>query len=237
MEDFMKKILAAGVALFALASTAGAADLRRAPVFKALPPAVGVPAWSWTGLYVGINGGGGWGNMYGDAGWTATGGMIGGTAGYNFQVQNWVLGIEADVDWANITGSTNVLVPGLVPPAGCVGVFGGAACPVSNNLSWLGTVRGRVGMAAFDRALIYGTGGLAFAGNSITLDNLGSPSNVHAGYTVGAGMEYMVTPNWSIKGEYLWVDTGTKNYTFTAAAASEGWRGSVARAGLNYRFN
>jgi outer membrane immunogenic protein len=235
----MKKVLLASVALFALAASGSAqsADLQRVPVNRA-PVAVMAPVWSWSGMYVGINGGGAWGNSYGDSGWGGSGGLAGGTIGVNWQAANVVFGIEGDLDWANINGSSNVNVIGLVPPAGsnCVAIAGGANCPVNNNLSWLGTARGRIGYA-FDRALFYGTGGLALAGNTITLDNLGSASNTHLGYALGGGLEYMLAANWSIKGEYLWVDTGTKTYTFVGAAASEGWKGSVAHAGLNYRFN
>jgi outer membrane immunogenic protein len=142
----MRRVLLASVGMLtltALVGPSGAADLPRRynPV---VPPAPAfAPAYNWTGFYLGINGGGGWGH----SAWTTTtgfdvsGGMIGGTAGYNWQMGQWVLGVEGDVDWTNFKGNTVVGCP-----------FG---CQTSN--SWLATVRGRVGYA-FDRvhALCHG---------------------------------------------------------------------------------
>ena len=108
-----------------------------------------VAGYNWTGFYLGINGGGGWGN----SDWNGfavsnspSGGMVGGTVGYNWQGVGspWVFGLEGDIDWADIEGSTRLR--------------GGALLPDQNN--WLGTVRGRVGYA-FDRIMPYVTGGLA----------------------------------------------------------------------------
>jgi outer membrane immunogenic protein len=226
----MRKVLFASAALAALtAGSAGAADLPyRAPV----APTPMATYFNWTGLYVGINGGGAWGNNYGDVGFASSGGMVGGTIGVNYQITNWVLGLEADWDWANINGSTTGVIVPVAFPAGTT---------MSSNINSLGTFRGRLGVA-FDRALIYVTGGLAWATNNYTLDGLGQSSATHTGWTIGGGLEYGLTQNWSIKAEYMWVDTGTRTYTWPVVAgvtptASEGWRGSVVRAGLNYRFN
>ena len=143
----MKRSLVLGLGLLALAALpASAADLPRGAMpYKA--PAY-VAQYNWTGFYLGINGGGGWGdsdwNVFGVS-HSPSGGMIGGTAGYNWQGAGspWVFGLEGDIDWTNIRDST---------------ACGGLLCETRNN--WLGTVRGRVGYA-FDRFMPYFTGGLA----------------------------------------------------------------------------
>ena len=139
----MKRVVLAGLGMVALAASAEAADLPRR--YDA-STADYVPVNNWTGFYIGINGGGAWG----DSKWTSigtfdvTGGMVGGTVGYNWQLTQWVFGLEGDVDWTNINGTSNAVCS--------------AGCTTSN--SWLATVRGRIGYA-FDRFLPYITGGLA----------------------------------------------------------------------------
>ena len=141
----MKRLLVVGVvALAGLASQANAADLGRRPY--AQPAPVYAPVYSWTGLYLGVNGGGGWG----DSAWSGvsnsispSGGLIGGTVGYNWQFGQTVVGIETDLQWSDIKGS-----------GACT--FG---CETRNN--WFGTVRGRLGYA-WDRFMPYVTGGLAY---------------------------------------------------------------------------
>ena len=106
----MKRILLAGAGVLAMASLANAADLPRQMYSKAPPPMV-APYYNWTGFYVGINGGGAWGTSSWDStgSFDVSGGMIDGTVGYNWQTGPWVLGLEGDVDWANVKGSTNVI--------------------------------------------------------------------------------------------------------------------------------
>ena len=145
----MSCVILACVGMVALVGAAAAADLppRYNPVAPPMAPSPFVsPLHNWTGLYVGINGGGAWGR----SDWTSTnefdvsGGMVGGTIGYNWQSGNWVYGLEGDIDWTDISGRTHFACS-----------FG---CKTSN--SWLATVRGRVGYA-YDRFLPYITGGLA----------------------------------------------------------------------------
>ena len=142
----------AGLLAAAMAVPSLAADLPR-PVYKA--PPVFVAPFSWSGFYVGINGGYGWGNAtvsntLGSFTTNGTdGGLVGATLGYNLQTGNWVWGVEADIDYAFIKGNVSNTV------AGCAG------CKVENT--WLGTARGRIGYA-FDRWLPYITGGAAFGG-------------------------------------------------------------------------
>ena len=129
----------------ALAATAAPPICRRA-TSRSPRPAVYDPVYNWTGFYLGINGGGGWGRSQWDGvdKFDVSGGLIGGTIGYNWQFGQSVVGLEGDIDWSGISGSHHGPVS--------------AGCETRNH--WLATVRGRVGYA-FDRFLPYLTGGLA----------------------------------------------------------------------------
>src|ERR1700691_4485339 len=144
----MKRVFLALISVAALTATAAAADLppRPAPQPYYKAPAY-VPAFSWAGFYIGLNGGGGFGRSVWDTtgGFDISGGLVGGTVGYNYQFGQAVAGIEADIDWADINGTTNTFC-----------TFG---CKTSDT--WLSTVRGRLGYAA-DRFLPFVTGGVAF---------------------------------------------------------------------------
>jgi outer membrane immunogenic protein len=151
----MKKVSAAtilagclAVGVLATAPRADAADLSLAPLYKAPPPEM-VQAYNWTGFYLGLNGGGGWGDSHWEGIGRAdlSGGQVGGTAGYNWQLGRTVLGLEGDVDWSHMQGST-----------ACPTVGVGGSC--STTETWLSTVRGRVGYT-FGGVLPYVTGGLA----------------------------------------------------------------------------
>lgn len=228
----MKRILLASVGLMAMAGlvgTASAADLPR-QVYKA--PAYIAPINNWTGFYIGVNGGGAWGN----SGWAGapvdfdvSGGLIGGTIGYNWQFGTWVLGLEGDADWANIKGSTS---SGL-----CAGGF---TCETKN--SFLSTVRGRLGYT-FDRWMPYVTGGAAIGNIKASTPGLSNVDNTNVGWTVGAGLEYAFAPNWSAKLEYLYVDLGDVSCgtgsacNFGAAANNKvDFTTNVVRGGVNFRF-
>ena len=145
----MKRLFLACVGVAALTGAAAAADLYRpapAPYYKA--PAY-VPAYTWSGFYLGVNGGGGWGRSAWDStdGFDTSGGLVGGTIGYNYQIGQAVVGIEGDIDWADINGTTTA------------GPFCHSAARPATH--WLSTVRGRLGYAA-DRFMPYITGGAAF---------------------------------------------------------------------------
>lgn len=222
-------LLAAAIS-FGAAQAASAADMPvKAPVYKAPP----VLMYNWTGFYVGINGGGGWGHTdwtYVGLGTTAnhntSGGLIGATLGYNYQIQNWVLGIEGDWDWARINGS--------------------ATCPTAtfsceSKLKSLGTIRGRVGWA-WGNTLLYATGGWAWANMTVqtisTATGTVGTSTTPNGWTLGGGVEYAFNPNWSVKAEYLYVRLGTNRYTVdTALQVDAREQVNIVRAGLNYRFS
>jgi len=222
------KLLGTGLAALGfLASSLAtqAADLGR-PVFKA--PMSEVAYYNWTGFYAGINGGYGWGT----SSWSAvpgtsikpSGGMFGGTLGYNIQTGMIVLGIEGDFDWSGLSGSV------------ACGV--GVNCETSSD--WLATVRGRIGYS-FDRWMPYLTGGGAFGDVKATasaplLGAAVSSSSTQAGWTLGGGVEFAFMPNWTAKVEYLHVDLGSFDTGPAPLVNSVSYKQDIVRAGLNYRF-
>src|SRR5580704_10016115 len=218
---FAALMLAAG----ALAGPAAAADLGpgypqqtylKAPAYN--------PIFSWTGFYLGLNGGGGWGS----SSWDRTGnvdlsgGVIGGTAGFNWQMGQVVLGIEGDIDWSNVSGTTMTLcAPG---------------CTTQND--WLGTLRGRLGYA-FDRFLPYITGGLAAGDIRATTPGFAGASQTNLGWTLGAGVEVAIAGNWSAKAEYLHVGLGNFNCGLACGLVTPdnvSLQADLVRGGVNYRF-
>ena len=218
----MKRIFVAWLGLMAFAgASATAADLPRyqqpvAPMYN--------PIYNWTGFYIGINGGGGWGNSQWDGlnKFDVSGGLIGGTIGYNWQVGQIVVGAEGDIDWSGVKGNTGVLC--------------GASCETRNK--WLATIRGRLGYA-FDRFLPYITAGLAAGDINATRPGFPGGSSSNAGWTVGAGLEFGIASNVSIKAEYLYVDLGDFNCGFNCGLAANGnvsYDANVFRGGLNIRF-
>jgi outer membrane immunogenic protein len=218
----MKKLLLASAGLLALGiAAASAADIPRRQAMPAKAPLyTPVPVYNWTGFYVGINGGGGWGRSDFSAPLTSdsfrtSGGLVGGTLGYNYQVGQVVLGLEGDIDWSNIRGS---------------GTCAGLSCSVRNN--WLGTVRGRLGYAA-DRFMPYVTGGVAFGDIKTSVAGFGDSSQTKAGWTVGGGIEAAIAGPWTAKVEYLYVDLGRGG---SVLGSDAGFKTNIVRAGLNYRF-
>ena len=215
----MKKFLLGTVALIALGSAANAADLAarytKAPVVA--------PVSNWTGFYVGLNAGYGFGKSNWDipAVSPSPKGFLGGlTLGYNFQTGTWVWGLEADADYSAMKGSTD-----------CAG----GSC--ETKLPWLATVRGRLGYAGWNNWLPYLTGGAAI-GNVKASDAAGDASKTKVGWTVGAGVEYAMWSNWSVKLEYLYVDLGKFDCGIACGASTDNvsFNANVVRAGLNYRF-
>lgn len=219
----MKRLLVAGIALAALSALAQAADLPPAPQSYYKAPAF-VPPYSWTGFYLGVNGGGALGQSKWDSAgsFDISGGLVGGTIGYNYQYSRAVFGVEGDIDWTSIRGSTTTL-----------------ACPTGCNTSnsWLSTVRGRIGYAA-DRFMPYITGGAAFGNINATAPGLVGASAVNAGWTAGAGIEFAIAGNWTAKAEYLFVDLGKFNCGLNCGPATDNvsFDANVIRAGVNYRF-
>jgi outer membrane immunogenic protein len=218
--------LVPAIALLGLvgAGSAFAADLSVAPLYKA-PPVVAPTAYNWSGFYVGANGGGGWGTSNWDStgSFNLSGGVIGGTAGVNWQLGHAVLGLEGDVDWSNLKGSTT----SALCPAGCT---------TSND--WLATVRGRAGYA-FDRFLPYVTGGLAVGDVKASTPAFAGATQTNAGWTAGGGVELALTNNWTAKAEYLHVDLGNMNCGFSCGVVANNnvsLKSDMVRGGVNFRF-
>jgi outer membrane immunogenic protein len=204
---------------------ASAADIpTKAPPYA--PAYSPVPYFNWSAFYLGANGGGAWGtsrhsdtllgNATGD--FDISGGLIGGTAGLNYQIGPWVWGLEGDLDWSRIRGNSRI-----------------GGLNYDSYLQWLGTARGRVGFA-FDRFLPYVTGGLAVGDlkASIIPPTVTTGTDTRAGWTVGAGVEYGITPNLTAKAEYLYVDLGSGT---RIAGDTIDLKSHVVRGGLNWRFN
>ncbi len=222
----MKKILLGSAFVF-MTSAAFAADMP----FKAAPAAA---PFSWAGFYIGGHAGYGWGDYkMADPFGPVTGqldpkGWLGGfQIGYNdYIARNWVLGSEVDFSWGNIKDD-------------------GPASPAIANLStktdFMGTARARLGYA-FDRTLIYATGGMAWAHVKSSefvpfiVSNAFAPDTYHVGWTLGGGIEYAFDPRWSVKLEYLYSDLGHYTQTVNGTARREDLTLNTVKVGLNYRF-
>ncbi|QXX73539.1 outer membrane protein [Methylovirgula sp. HY1] len=207
----LRKILMSTVIVFGAMGTASAADLpsTKAPPAYIPPP----PLFTWTGVYVGGQIGYMWGNPS-PYGYTERGVVGGAHAGYNYQVGQFVAGLEGDVNGSSYNGG-----------------FGG----YSTNENIDGSIRGRIGMA-WDRLLLYATGGAAFAG--ITNDYLGtSISHTRVGWTIGGGVEYALDNNWSVRAEYRYTDYGTY-YDFPAGVAAYNHdNDNRVQIGFSYKFD
>jgi outer membrane immunogenic protein len=229
----MKHVLgfaAALVAGTALVGAANAADLppRSAPITKA--PVYVAPQFSWAGFYLGANVGYGWsdgsGNIFpGGAPIRGDGdGFFGGfQGGYNWQMGSFVFGVETDFQLSAGDGNTR-FVGGPV--------FG----KVEND--WFGTIRGRLGYAV-DRWLFYVTGGGAFVHNKLSPVApfaFGSTSETGWTWTVGAGVEAALWQNWSIKAEYLYLDTPDKVPVPPGTRVNGSTDTNLIRVGVNYHF-
>jgi outer membrane immunogenic protein len=223
----MKHMVFAGLVLLATGAVAGsatAADLGRQYQQPYVKAPIYNPVFTWTGFYLGLNGGGGWGQSSWDRTGTfdLSGGVIGGTVGFNWQTGQLVLGIEGDADWSGVSGTTSTLCP--------------VGCTTRND--WLGTVRGRVGYA-FDRFLPYVTGGLAAGDIRATTPGFAGATQTNLGWTIGAGMEVVIAGNWSAKAEYLHVDLGSFNCGLACGLVTPdnvSFRANLARGGVNYKF-
>jgi outer membrane immunogenic protein len=211
--SFLRAVALAGVAVIAASGAASAADMyRKAP--PAAPVAAPVSAYNWTGFYAGANLGGEWLNdKMSTAAGSATrtpGSVFGGLqAGYNYQINQFVLGAEADVGYGRPSGTT---------------VYG------RGEGNWSGTVRARAGYA-IDNVLLYGTGGLAWKNFKLN-DTAVERTTSRAGWTLGAGAEYAFTRNVSVKGEYLFADYGKANIGATEHKLQD----HLVRVGVNYKF-
>jgi outer membrane immunogenic protein len=235
------RLLAASAVLAALSTTALAADL---PVYAPTAP----PAFTWTGIYIGGQIGYQWGQesassyslpdytFYASEPTSTSEGVVGGAhLGYNWQYTPFVFGVEGDVDGSSYSGT---------------GLDNTGELQATTRIPIEGSIRARVGFA-WDRVLIYGTGGVAFASIQNTFDGLGSPYVVggsdsqttgRVGWTAGGGIEYAIVNNWSVRAEYRYTDYGsfyvplvyTSGDDFTARIHETDNRAEV---GFSYNFN
>jgi outer membrane immunogenic protein len=214
----MKKSLTIGVAAAAyLAVPAMAADLpAKAPVYA--PAIVATPAYNWTGFYIGGNAGYGWAQSertFLNANWWDTkagdqvslnpAGWLGGAQlGFNYQINQLVIGIEGAWDGANLKQT-------VVSPYA-------ATDRDTNKILSLYTIDGRIG-AVWDRLLVYGKGGWAGGQVELSAYNIGGVQSWHpgtqsrSGWILGVGLEYMMLANWIVGVEYNYIDLRTRNYT------------------------
>jgi outer membrane immunogenic protein len=228
------------------------------------------PMSSWTGLYGGVNGGGAFGNTTGalntftrtpgtdftgavaaggtprNLGAKHNGGFGGAQLGHNWQIGDWVFGVETDIQGADIgnTSTTNFGGGAGIQPSVSTG---------RDHIDWFGTLRGRAGITV-DQVLFYGTAGLAYGGVKSSATNIFTPAgagvfagtnnSTRVGWAAGAGVEWAFAPSWTVKGEYLHVDLGSTNVTiadpihFPNAFATYQFNHAfdTVRVGVNYRF-
>jgi outer membrane immunogenic protein len=243
----MRRYLLATVSAVTLSTSAMAADIPARMPVKAPPPVVVAP--SWAGFYVGINAGAAWN----DADFTTLGGPSafafprgttywspnkagftgGGQVGYNFQSGNFVYGVEADFNYvsnkASVTQAAVTIVPSITS---------------TTKLDWMGTVRGRLGVA-LSPTLIYVTGGWAFAHfeDTVTAPGVAIPANVsktRSGWTAGGGIEHMFARNWTAKIEALYADFGKWDGFLTGLGGTYRTQFEhqvlTVRGGLNYKW-
>ena len=229
MKSIIKALLLAGAGSLAITGAALAADLSRP-----FPPP-SVPVWSWTGFYAGVNGGYAWindpvlfGGPMGEVGVrpNPSGTLFGVQLGYNWQWTDWVVGVETDIDWADVFAAKNVSVIGIKgsDPFGLV---------AQQRLRTFGTLRRRVGYA-LDSVLLYATGGIAYGRTEFDT----SVTDIHAGQTcgpagfcaavsspqwmvgwaAGVGFDWAFLPQWSFRSEYLHYDLGAVHQNLVAPA-------------------
>jgi outer membrane immunogenic protein len=257
--------LATGTAMFATGAMAADLPSSAPPPVAYIAPA---PVFTWTGFYVGVNAGASFNGsdptfypnpatLGGAAPLSPTtsssaGFTGGGTIGYNWQVNQFVFGVEGDLDYLGRTNVNGTYPTTDVNGAGSYILSGG------NQNQLFGTLRGRVGWAV-DRALFYATGGVAFGGgsapNTISFVNTAggicatcvytstNGSNTNIGAVAGAGLEYAFTQNWSGKVEYLHTFYDNRTIVYANGHLGQSFSTSgynfdtnIVRVGLNYKF-
>jgi outer membrane immunogenic protein len=222
-------------ALLAAALGAQAADLPAAPQTGTVASAAGASLYDWTGFYVGAQVGYGWGQSSGTQNGGGTffpvvpysidpaGGLAGGHVGLNYQIGTLVLGAEAELEVANLNGST------AFPAFNQTYFFNAKA-------DTLASIRGRLGWA-YDRLMLYGTGGVAWG--NVTTPPLDGLNGWRAGWTAGAGAEYALPRNWSVKVEYRYSDLGRASSFDPNLNSTDDNKLNfhAIRLGASYRFN
>jgi outer membrane immunogenic protein len=235
----IRSALLAAISAVALGSVALAADLpseKGPPVYAPPPP----PAFSWTGFYIGGQVGYGWGTVSSSStdarGVTAanvsanpSGILGGGHVGYNYQISQFVFGLEADANGSSEGASV------LNPNTGFTG-FGSKEFDAS--------IRGRLGIA-FDRILVYATGGGEYGDFRLGNTSPAGATEVHYpdhfGWTVGGGIEYAIDNNWSVRAEYRYTDYGPFSVAYTTLGTPYSINYHITdnrvQAGFSYKFD
>lgn len=255
----MRKLLHISAILSALLATSMAANAGDLPSRPYVPPPVYVPPpFSWTGFYLGGNFGGAWTQsnvtdaLFGlnFSSGNNNGAFIGGgQLGFNYQLSNLVIGVEADFDGVANTNSPNTLTGSavLVPGIGTT-----QAIQVTSKNNWISTLAARFGVAYGDW-LFYGKAGGGWVGNNnLTVTNVttgasisGSNNNTNSGWLVGAGIEWAFANRWSWKLEYNYLGLASQTFTVPATfpiLANDTFTQSnrniqMVKVGLNYLFN
>ena len=264
----MKKILLSSVALLGLTAVAQAADLpaRTAPI----APIAAVPIFTWTGFYVGAQVGYAFSDsddnnavrhcpvrrqrqqfqvvntgLFDDE--DEDGFTVGGHVGYNFQFGAFVVGAEADIEWVDVGGGRNITGTVSIPSPVCPSTS--SRSPSASDLEFIGSLRARLGWA-WDRALIYATGGLAYASFDTGDNNFlgvginpffanGDDDTVW-GWTIGAGVEWAFTNNLTARLEYRYTSFDRDSNTFfvvnPAFDSDDSADFHSVRLGVSYKF-
>lgn len=203
----MKKTIIAMAIATTASGSAAAADLPRGPAPYYPPPA---SIYNWTGPYAGLNLGYQWAKVTNNV--TEPSGIAGGgQLGYNWQLGQFVFGLETDIQ-ASAADDT--------------------FAPYKFSNPWFGTLRARIGYA-INNVMLYGTGGLAYGELKGEFFGLEEDKTL-VGWTAGAGIEYGFTQNWSAKLEYLYMDLASRTYSITGV--DNGLHSSFLRLGVNYHF-
>jgi len=226
--------LAAGTVACVCSVQAADLPVRQVPAPVA-PIAYAPPIYNWSGFYVGGNIGGGFANSSWSDPFTGAndtfskdGFLGGGQIGANAQFNWLVVGIEGDFDWTGLKGSGTDSMGNSI----------------NTETQWTSTVTGRIG-AAFDRLLVYGKGGVAFADDKSSLTDIAggtaSTSQTRTGWTAGAGLEYALSENWTAKLEYDYLGFGSETLnlptpTFPAYTSSASLNVQEVKVGINYKF-
>ena len=227
-------VSSASVLALSLGTMQIASSADRPPVFEQLPAPRPV-LYNWTGFYVGGNAGYGWGNMaVANPPSDIDGWFAGGQIGWNWQPigSPWVLGLEVDSSWGEISRNVNF-------------TYKNAIADAFSQVNYLGTARVRVGYA-IDRGMVYGTGGLAWGHHEFGFNSglggsnaLSTSAATHTGWALGAGFEWALSRNWSMKFEYLYNYLGKENYVANVVPGGieADLRVGTAKFGLNYMFD
>ena len=202
---FISGILAAALTGVAVPASANAADMYTGSYAGSYKDGPAYASVNWSGLYAGVNAGYGWSERTDYL--DPTGATGGGQIGYNVQRGNLVFGIETDIQSAGISDSNSV---------------------DKSSLDWFGSIRGRAGYAV-NRAFFYGTGGFGYG--HVTNDD---HSGMQTGWVAGSGVEYKITPVWSVKAEYQYFDLGASSPVGGLGDWSDRTQFSTFRAGVNY---